>query len=605
MIERDNKIPRFLFGAFEFLEKNALTMEGLFRINGNLTTIENFVKYLDQGIQIKFGELEIIETTFHNISGLIKYYFRLLPEPLITWEAFGEIIKAAEIEQIEPKIEQIKKGLKLLPKQNLILLRRILELFRKIEKEKEVNKMTFSNCSTVIAPTLMSSKSDDPLLMVKITKSINSTFEYLLSSFDSIFPTGIWEASKKGEIALVKESLENFGFDVNSVDEEKKSVLHHSVGANHLDLTKFLIEKEISADLQDAQGNTALHYASQNKNEELIQLLIDYGASPFLENKNGESASKMIEQTLPELYQKLALSIRDNSSLHLLVSSPLPERRVLPQENTAPSQPQDSLSLLEELEKTAFSGLVGNDAPNVSERRQSLNSSGSKISAPSSSQPKTPSNTIKIPNNNSNPSEISPTSSNTSPSPNNNNSPLPSNKIVPPSKSLEDELLENLNKKEEPLERGFTTIKVEDLGFFVDPSIQVLWTLEPLPLVTNEELIDALIVFGAKLAQLEFGNHQSLGFGALLKNLAAGVQSFLKEVQFICESVPENSSNSLKNASIELKKTIKNIIPLVNSLRDIVTTAQNEKLLNTKSNFFFFLHFYMQIIFFFLLFFFF
>ena len=38
VIQRDGKIPKFIFDAIEYIEKHGLSKEGLFRINGNLTT---------------------------------------------------------------------------------------------------------------------------------------------------------------------------------------------------------------------------------------------------------------------------------------------------------------------------------------------------------------------------------------------------------------------------------------------------------------------------------------------------------------------------------------------------------------------------------------
>eukprot|EP01091_Cochliopodium_minus_P009664 TRINITY_DN2425_c0_g1_i2.p1 TRINITY_DN2425_c0_g1~~TRINITY_DN2425_c0_g1_i2.p1 ORF type:complete len:643 (-),score=221.49 TRINITY_DN2425_c0_g1_i2:1518-3425(-) len=381
LVERDKRVPKFLYLAFEFLEKYALKQEGIFRVNGNLNAIEGFVKKLDQGIVVNFESLDIVEHTLHDVAGLVKYYFRQLPEPLIMYNAFDEIIKTADMEDPELKLNQLKKGIEMLPKENISLLRRVLELFRNIEKNKEDNKMTFSNCATVIAPTLMSSKSDDPMMMIKVTKNINAIFEFLLISYEKIFPTGIWDACKNGDLNLLKECVDKFGFGVNGKDEEGKTGLHHSTINSQKEIVKFLIFNDISAEVQDNRGNTALHYAVENKNEEIITILLEYNNTiAKLENKKGETALKNLEQNLPELYLKLVPTLEDSSSF--LFSPVLPHKDEPPsptpthKETTPPPQPKqqvsqentDSFSLLEELEKTAYN-LVNTEPSPVPQKK--------------------------------------------------------------------------------------------------------------------------------------------------------------------------------------------------------------------------------------------
>ena len=82
--ERGNLIPSIVTEAVARLrETHAYKNEGLLRISGSATKIMNFVNAVNQG-----GEIDFTGLDSNVISGLLKLFFRRLPEPLMTYEHF-------------------------------------------------------------------------------------------------------------------------------------------------------------------------------------------------------------------------------------------------------------------------------------------------------------------------------------------------------------------------------------------------------------------------------------------------------------------------------------------------------------------------------------
>jgi len=60
----------------------------------------------------------------------------------------------------------------------------------------------------------------------------------------------------------------------------------------HLDLLRFLIEKQGEVNAQNSEGNTALHYACNKGNKEMILLLLMNGADQTKTNANDEKPAE-------------------------------------------------------------------------------------------------------------------------------------------------------------------------------------------------------------------------------------------------------------------------------------------------------------------------
>ena len=83
---------------------------------------------------------------------------------------------------------------------------------------------------------------------------------------------------KNGALNLLQNEI-NDGFDIKSKASDNSSLLHYSVKFNNFELTKFFLEKLLPVNEKNDKGITPLMIASENGNEKIIQLLLQYKAN--------------------------------------------------------------------------------------------------------------------------------------------------------------------------------------------------------------------------------------------------------------------------------------------------------------------------------------
>lgn len=68
------------------------------------------------------------------------------------------------------------------------------------------------------------------------------------------------------------------------INDDGKTPIHLATEKGHFDVVNLLIDAGASLDIQDNLGNTPLHIASAHGNVELVRLFIGNGASLHTEN---------------------------------------------------------------------------------------------------------------------------------------------------------------------------------------------------------------------------------------------------------------------------------------------------------------------------------
>lgn len=68
---------------------------GLFRISGDNAVMMEAKKRIDSGKSVDFSKMKYV----HAVAGLIKMYFRELPEPLLTFDHYDMFIAADGIKK--------------------------------------------------------------------------------------------------------------------------------------------------------------------------------------------------------------------------------------------------------------------------------------------------------------------------------------------------------------------------------------------------------------------------------------------------------------------------------------------------------------------------
>ncbi|XP_019936841.2 rho GTPase-activating protein 45 isoform X1 [Paralichthys olivaceus] len=183
-------IPFIITKCISEIERRALKMKGIYRVNGVKTRVEKLCQAFENGKEL----VELSQCSPHDISNVLKLYLRQLPEPIMLFRLYnslmglakeslqseGETSEREEVSSVlgsanpaggrgpelvdlgpntDPDIlvlvDKLKELLKELPKANIATLRYIIRHLRRIAELEEDNKMSPSNLGIVFGPSLM------------------------------------------------------------------------------------------------------------------------------------------------------------------------------------------------------------------------------------------------------------------------------------------------------------------------------------------------------------------------------------------------------------------------------------------------------------------
>uniref|UniRef100_H3CS99 Chimaerin n=1 Tax=Tetraodon nigroviridis TaxID=99883 RepID=H3CS99_TETNG len=184
----NTKRPMVVDMCIQELEARGLQSEGLYRISGFSELIEDVKLAFDRD-----GEKADISANAYEdiniITGALKLYFRELPIPLITYDAYPRFIEAAKITDPEKRLESLHEALKLLPPAHYETLRYLmahLKRSRVVQHEKD-NLMSSENLGIVFGPTLMRAPDLDAMTALNDIRYQRLVVESLITNEDVLF----------------------------------------------------------------------------------------------------------------------------------------------------------------------------------------------------------------------------------------------------------------------------------------------------------------------------------------------------------------------------------------------------------------------------------
>jgi Rho GTPase-activating protein 1 len=129
------------------LQPAALQTEGLFRLSGS----ESRLQLLRQQCAEARPVVVLAGEDVHVVAGLLKWFLRQLPEPLLSFELYEPLVAAAKADALPSSLLRL---LRRLPPQHAYVLCRLLQLLERVAAEPR-SKMTAANLGVVFGPTLM------------------------------------------------------------------------------------------------------------------------------------------------------------------------------------------------------------------------------------------------------------------------------------------------------------------------------------------------------------------------------------------------------------------------------------------------------------------
>uniref|UniRef100_A0A8B9ZL61 Rho-GAP domain-containing protein n=1 Tax=Anas platyrhynchos TaxID=8839 RepID=A0A8B9ZL61_ANAPL len=175
-------IPSFLVDACEYLEEHIHT-EGLFRKSGSLVRIKALKSKLDQGENCLSAALPC------DVAGLLKQFFRELPEPILPPHLQEGLFKAQQLGNEKKTATMLLSCL--MTDGTIEALRFFFKFLRNVSLRSNENKMDSSNLAVIFAPNL---------LHVNESEKMSTTTEKKIRLQAAVVQTFIDHAEEIGQV---------------------------------------------------------------------------------------------------------------------------------------------------------------------------------------------------------------------------------------------------------------------------------------------------------------------------------------------------------------------------------------------------------------------
>ncbi|XP_054448918.1 rho GTPase-activating protein 27 isoform X1 [Pteronotus mesoamericanus] len=186
LCERERSpVPRFVQQCIRTVEARGLDIDGLYRISGNLATIQK-LRYRvdhDERLDLDDGRWEDV----HVITGALKLFFRELPEPLFPFSHFRQFIAAIKLQDQAQRSRCVRDLVRSLPAPNHDTLRLLFQHLCRVIEHGEQNRMSVQSVAIVFGPTLLRPETEEASMPMTMVFQ-NQVVELILQQCSEIFP---------------------------------------------------------------------------------------------------------------------------------------------------------------------------------------------------------------------------------------------------------------------------------------------------------------------------------------------------------------------------------------------------------------------------------
>ncbi|KAL7787971.1 hypothetical protein V8C37DRAFT_389215 [Trichoderma ceciliae] len=159
LYERDGlAVPMVVYQCIQAVDLFGLGVEGIYRQSGSVNHINRLKSMFDSESQAQLLDFRNPENFFHDVNsvtGLLKQFFRDLPDPLFTTEHHGSFINAAKHDDEVVRRDSLHAIINSLPDPNYATLRALMLHLHRVIDNSHVNRMNSHNLAVILGPTLM------------------------------------------------------------------------------------------------------------------------------------------------------------------------------------------------------------------------------------------------------------------------------------------------------------------------------------------------------------------------------------------------------------------------------------------------------------------
>ncbi|XP_042368351.1 active breakpoint cluster region-related protein isoform X2 [Plectropomus leopardus] len=146
-------VPHVVRCCVEELERRGMDEVGIYRVSGTTSDISALKTAFNSNLREAVTRLRNAEV--NAVSGVLKLYFRELPEPLIPTELFQSLARILDIQDMNSRIVSMMSLLHSCPDPNRHTFLYLLHHLQRVSEKQDVNKMSLLNLATVFGPSLL------------------------------------------------------------------------------------------------------------------------------------------------------------------------------------------------------------------------------------------------------------------------------------------------------------------------------------------------------------------------------------------------------------------------------------------------------------------
>ncbi|XP_072301725.1 rho GTPase-activating protein 26-like [Eucyclogobius newberryi] len=175
------------------VETRGIDEQGLYRIVGVSSKVQKLLSLAMDPKTCADVELDCAEWEIKTITSAIKFYLRMLPAPLMTYQYQRSFIKAAKLDNPDARVTEIHALVHRLPEKNRQMLELLMKHLSNVASHHPHNLMTVANLGVVFGPTLLRPQEETVAAIMDI-KFQNIVVEILIEHHEKIFrdvPVGV------------------------------------------------------------------------------------------------------------------------------------------------------------------------------------------------------------------------------------------------------------------------------------------------------------------------------------------------------------------------------------------------------------------------------
>lgn len=259
-------------------------MDGIYRISGSHRQMGEIQSAFDRGEEVDLNKYEMDKAV---ITGVIKRYFAMLPEPIMTYDLYVKFMNAQKMTKIPERIRNIKDLFKNLPQEHYIVLKFLIKHLCLVQKQKEETKMGIINLAIVFGPTLFRSKDNSPTRMLTDSPILAGTVASMMKHYEYLFEDGELDERNEDEDFILKiKSDVDIDIEENIIQETEEQIFAKKQNS-FFDKRRRKIIKEIV--------DEKLEQGLENLESKILEEIISQEWKPITINLNESLYSKPLK----------------------------------------------------------------------------------------------------------------------------------------------------------------------------------------------------------------------------------------------------------------------------------------------------------------------